>query len=205
VTLVATSNTQPDDLYKYGLQRSQFLPAIELIKKNTEVIYIPSTKDYRLRHLKEAGVFYTPLNEESRAKIAKTFAVLTQGKKISEDPIIIHGREIKIIKKSDDTIWFDFKDICSIPRSQHDYLAIAETYQTVLISNIPVIPENEIDVIRLFVNLVDVLYDARVKLIITAAESVPELYSRGNMLLDYARTHSRLLEMQSIYYFNDEE
>lgn len=205
VTLVATSNTAPDDLYKYGLQRSQFLPAIELIKKYTQVIHIPSAMDYRLRHLKEAGVFYTPLNTETRQKIANTFEILTKGKEISEAPITIHGRQIKIIKRSDDTIWFDFTEICSIPRSQHDYLAIAETYHTVFISNVPVIPENQIDVIRLFVNLVDVLYDARIKLIITAAESVPELYSRGNMLLDYARTHSRLLEMQSANYFNNEE
>ncbi|HEX2548497.1 MAG TPA: cell division protein ZapE [Gammaproteobacteria bacterium] len=205
VTLVATSNTEPDKLYQYGLQRSQFLPAIELIKKNTEVIYIPSKMDYRLRHLKEAGVFYSPLNQDSALKMQKTFDVFTKGENTSVSPIEIFGREIKIIKRTDTVIWFDFKDICSIPRSQHDYLAIANTYRTVLISNIPVIPENAIDTIRLFVNLVDVFYDAGIKLIISAAEPIPELYSRGNMILDYARTHSRLLEMQSMNYFNNEE
>jgi len=205
VVLVATSNIEPDKLYQYGLQRSQFLPAIALIKEHTEIIYIPSKKDYRLRHLQEAGVFYTPLDEVSAERMQKTFDVLTKGEKISEDPIHILGRDIHIIKKTNTVIWFDFNDICSIPRSQHDYLEIAKNYHTIFISNIPIISENAIDTIRLFVNLVDVFYDAGIKLIISAAESIPELYSRGNMILEYSRTHSRLLEMQSVDYFNNEE
>lgn len=204
VTLVATSNIEPDKLYRYGLQRSQFLPAIALIKEKTEIIHIPSKQDYRLRHLQEAGVFYTPLDDASASKMQKTFDILTKNEPISITPLRLFGRDIHVIKKTKHVIWFDFNDICSIPRSQHDYLEIAKRYHTVFVSNIPVIKENAIDTIRLFVNLVDVFYDAGTKLIISAAESIPELYSRGNMILEYARTHSRLLEMQSISYFNEE-
>lgn len=205
VCLVTTSNTSPDDLYKNGLQRSQFLPAIIAIKKYTDVLHIPSTTDYRLRHLKEAGVFYTPLDETAEKNMEKTFQTLAHGKKIEIAPITIHGRSIDIVKKAGDIIWFDFDVICRIPRSQHDYLTIAEQYKTVFISHIPVIPANAVDTIRLFVNLVDVFYDARIKLVLSAAEPVPELYRRGSMILEYERTHSRLLEMQSIDYFSGGE
>lgn len=201
VCLVATSNMSPDDLYKNGLQRLQFLPAIALIKKNLEVLHIPTTIDYRLRHLQEAGVFYTPLDQVADNHMKKTFALLTEGKKIDTSPITINHRSISVKKKSDDVVWFDFSVICSVPRSQNDYLAIAEQYKTVFISDVPVIPSEATDTICLFVSLIDVLYDARVKLVISAAESVPELYSRGFMILEFARTHSRLLEMQSIEYF----
>jgi len=201
VCLVATSNIAPDDLYKDGLQRLQFLPAIALIKANTETMHITSQMDYRLRHLKEAGVFYSPLGPTTAEKMQKAFDLLTLNYKVETSPITINGRLVKIKKQAHDVIWFDFKDICSIPRSQHDYLEIANLYKTVLVSDIPVIPENESDTIRLFVNLIDVLYDARVKLVISAAESVPLLYSRGHMILEYARTHSRLVEMQSQEYF----
>lgn len=203
VCLVATSNIEPDDLYKNGLQRLQFLPAIALIKANTDTVHITSHMDYRLRHLKEAGVFYAPLGPSSDEKMQKAFDLLTLGYKIETSPVNINGRLIQIKKQANHVIWFDFNDICSIPRSQHDYLEIANVYKTVFISDIPIIPETASDTIRLFVNLIDVLYDARVKLVISAAESVPELYSRGHMTLEYARTHSRLVEMQSQEYFAD--
>lgn len=205
VCLVTTSNTKPDDLYKNGLQRLQFLPAIALLKKNTEIIHISSDIDYRLRHLKEAGVFYMPLGKIAEENMQKTFAILSQGRSVDFAPILINGRLIQIKKQTGDIVWFDFMEICSVPRSQHDYLVIAEKYRTVFISNIPVIAENARDTICLFVNLIDVLYDARVKLVVSAEESVPELYSRGYMLLEYTRTNSRLLEMQSLEYFSGEE
>ncbi len=204
VCLVATSNIEPDDLYKNGLQRLQFLPAIALIKANTDTIHITSQIDYRLRHLKEAGVFYSPLGPASDEKMQKTFDLLTLGHKIEISPISINERLIRIKKQAHDVIWFNFEDICHIPRSQHDYLEIAKKYKTVFISDIPVIPENARDTICLFISLVDVLYDAKVKLVISAAESVPELYSRGHMILAYARTHSRLVEMQSQEYYAGE-
>ncbi len=205
VCFVCTSNIVPDELYKYGLQRSQFLPAIKLIKESTEVVHINSTVDYRLRHLKEAGVFYTPLGKTADENMEKTFNILSVDSPVSKSPVLINDRWIKVKKESGDNIWFDFKEICTVPRSQNDYLVIAAKYRTVFISDIPLISPEEKDTICLFVCLVDVLYDARVKLVISAAEPVAEIYSRGFMVLEYTRTHSRLLEMQSTDYFMGEE
>lgn len=204
VSLVTTSNVAPDELYKNGLQRQQFLPAIAMIKANTTVIHIPTKIDYRLQHLTEAGVFYTPLDKMAELSMEKSFASLSQGLAVDREPLIILGREIKVRKKAKGIVWFDFAGICQVPRSQNDYLEIAKLYQTVLISDIPVIPENAKDRISLFINLVDVFYDARVRLVLSAEQPVPELYNRGYMILEYARTHSRLLEMQTAEYFAGE-
>lgn len=201
VSIVTTSNIAPDDLYKNGLQRLQFLPAIDLIKRNLEIIHIPTIVDYRLRYFKEAGVFYTPLDKKAEENMEKTFQVLTHGNHIDNTPLLINNRLINIKKKANDVVWFDFKTICSIPRSQNDYLILAQRFKTIFISNIPIIPMNATDTICLFISLIDVLYDARVKLVISAADSIPKLYNRGYMILEYKRTHSRLIEMQSIEYF----
>jgi cell division protein ZapE len=205
VCLITTSNAHPDDLYKNGLQRSQFLPAIAMIKQDTTVINIPTTIDYRLRHLKEAGVFYTPLDESAKENMEKTFLVLSDGKPASTDPIEIYGRKIQIKKQAGDIIWFKFSEICSVPRSQKDYLNIAEKYKTVFISDIPVIEPNAKDKICLFISMVDVFYDAGVRLVISSAEPVSEIYSKGYMISEFTRTNSRLLEMQSLDYFAGEE
>jgi cell division protein ZapE len=204
VCLIATSNVKPDDLYKNGLQRSQFLPAIALLKQELDVIHVPSVMDYRLRHLQEAGVFYIPLNKDNEKRMTKSFDVLTQGEKIENTPVFIQGRSIKVVKRTNDVIWFEFKDICKVPRSQNDYLALTHTYRTIFISNIPAIEANEKDTICLFISLVDVLYDARMRLVISAAEPVDQLYNRGYMIMEYSRTNSRLLEMQSQDYFSDD-
>lgn len=204
VCLVTTSNTVPDELYKHGLQRSQFLPAIAMIKHNTDVVHVHTGEDYRLRHLKEAGVFYTPLDDSARNKMEKSFSTLTEGLSINTDAVDICGRQIEIKKQAGDVIWFEFAELCHIPRSQKDYLAIAEEYRTVFISNIPVIEPHEKDTICLFISMIDVFYDARVRLVISAAESVEQLYSRGYKVLEYTRTNSRLYEMQSVEYFSGE-
>ena len=201
VCLIATSNVMPDDLYKNGLQRSQFLPAIALLKQELDVINIPSTMDYRLRHLQEAGVFYVPLTKENQKLMAKSFDTLTQGEIVEITPIMIEDRLINVVKRTRDVIWFEFKDICKVPRSQNDYLALTHHYQTIFISDIPAIEANEKDTICLFISLVDVLYDARMRIVISAAEPVDQLYGRGFMIMEYSRTHSRLLEMQSQDYF----
>lgn len=204
VCLVTTSNVAPDDLYKNGLQRLNFLPAIRMIKEETEVVHIPSTTDYRLRHIKEAGVFYSPLNEAAKKNMEKSFATLTDGLVIHTDPILINDRVIKIVKEADGVVWFDFKDICTVPRSQQDYLSIAKKYHTVFINDIPIIEDSNKDTLCLFISLVDVFYDARVRLVISAAEPVQQLYDRGFMVAEYTRTHSRLFEMQSTDYFAGE-
>jgi cell division protein ZapE len=206
LTLVATSNVPPDDLYKNGLQRSQFLPAIKLLNTETKVLHMPTVKDYRLRHLKEAGVFYTPLDAAAHVNMEKSFLSLTQGKPVTKEPLLICGRDIQVINRAQDdsVVWFEFDEICRVPRSQQDYLAIAEKFLTVLISNIPIITGNEKDTLVLLINLIDVLYDARVRLILSAAEPVEQIYHRGYQTVEYTRTHSRLMEMQSLDYFTDQ-
>jgi cell division protein ZapE len=201
ICLVTTSNAIPDDLYKNGLQRKLFLPAIELLKSNTHVLSLTSTTDYRARQLKKAGVFFSPHNEIAHENMEKLFALLTQGEHIHHEPIEIHGRTIRIRKRAHNVIWFDFKALCTTPRSQHDYLAIAENYSTIFISHIPVIPADAKDMITLFIHLIDVLYDARVRLIFSAADTVDKLHQHGYKLFEYQRACSRLLEMQSEQYF----
>jgi cell division protein ZapE len=202
VCLVTTSNIMPDDLYKNGLQRGQFLPAIALLKQHTNVMHIPTVIDYRLRHLKEAGVFYTPNDALAHEQMQKSFDLLAHHREVSEDAIDINGRFIPVKKKVDDIVWFDFDVICSVPRSQHDYLAIAEQFRTVFISNIPIIPPHAKNMISLFIRLVDVFYDARVRFIFSAEKPVRQIYSQGDLHSDYLRTASRLLEMQSESYFS---
>lgn len=201
VCLVATSNSLPDDLYKNGLQREQFLPAIAALKNYLEIVFLNTTIDYRLRHLKEAGIFYTPLGALAEANMEKSFALLAQNAPVDSYPVSVYGRRIGVKKKTADMVWFEFVEICTIPRSQADYLALAQQYRTIFISNIPVIPAHANDTICLFIALVDIFYDAKVRLVISAAEPIAALYSRGYKILEYARTHSRLLEMQSLDYF----
>lgn len=201
VCLVATSNTAPDDLYKNGLQRPLFLPAIALLKQHTTVLHVPTKIDYRLRHLKLAGAFYTPNDEIAAENMEKSFAIFAEAHPVISEPLDLYGRKIQVIKRSEDVIWFDFTALCHIPRSQHDYLAIAERYHTVLLGNIPAIPSNAKDKISLFIRLIDVLYDARIRLIFSAAVEVDQIYVSGTMANDFVRTKSRLLEMQSEDYF----
>lgn len=201
VCMVITSNSEPDQLYKNGLQRDQFLPAIDLIKRYTTVIAITTLQDYRLRHLKQAGVYYTPNNASAQNKMENSFHLLTKEFPVSCDPIKVNDREIQIKKTGNQTIWFDFEKICNIPRSQQDYLFLAQHYHTVLISDIPLFNPDEQDKLYLFILLVDVFYDAHIRLILSAAAQVDKLYTKGNLLFDYARTRSRLLEMQSEAYF----
>lgn len=201
VTLVLTSNSKPDDLYKNGLQRSQFLPAIALLKQHTKVVHVPTLIDYRKLHLKQAGIFYTPHDQHAIEGMEKSFLLLANGHEISHEPIEIHGRKIEVKKRTDKIIWFDFNAICSVPRSQHDYLNLAKQFRTIFISDIPNIPPNAKNMILLFIRLIDVLYDARIRLIFSAASPVVDIYHSGSLLAEYGRTCSRLLEMQSEKYF----
>ncbi|SRR5579883_248881 len=200
ICLVVTSNTAPDELYKNGLQRPLFLPAIALLKQHTSVMHIFTQTDYRLRHLSAAGVFYTPNDDLAQEEMEKCFAALTDGELMSVTPIEINNRSITIKKQAGGVIWFDFNNICNVPRSQHDYLVIAQQYHTVFISDVPVISSKNI--ISLFIRLIDVLYDARIRVVISSAAAVEEIYSQGDMMVEYIRTRSRLLEMQSEAYFS---
>lgn len=200
VTLIATSNVAPDDLYKDGISRDQFLPAIELIKTNVHVVYIQTSKDYRLRELKNAGTFLTPITEETRQKMQYYFDNLTDQTWTQNELIILSGRSLQTVRKGSGIIWFLFQDLCTIPRSQVDYLEIAKSYHTVFLSDVPKLSEDQTNEAIYLINLVDVFYDARVKLIMSAACPIQEIYQEGLMKFEFERTKSRLIEMQTLDY-----
>ncbi|HSW71530.1 MAG TPA: cell division protein ZapE [Gammaproteobacteria bacterium] len=201
VCLVATANVAPDELYKNGLQRQHFLPTIALLKKKVEIFHLKGEVDYRLRHLKHAGVFYIPNDEAAQDNLEKSFSLLTNNTSVSTAGIELYDRSIPVIKRAKEVIWFDFKVICGVPRSQEDYLALVKKYSTILISNVPILPANSRDKISLFIKLVDVLYDARIRLVLSAEGTMDKIYSEGRLRFEYTRTLSRLIEMQSETYF----
>jgi cell division protein ZapE len=201
ICLIASSNVHPDNLYKHGLQRELFLPAIELIKQNTRVFHMISHHDYRLIHTNQAGVYFTPLGTQAEMNMEKCFARFSQHQPASSAAIELLGRPVNIRKQAGDTIWFDFFALCDIPRSQNDYLELAKNYKTVLISNVPIIQPNQNNLITAFIHLIDIFYDARVRVIISAAADVEALYPEGRLRFAFARTQSRLIEMQSADYF----
>lgn len=200
VCLITTSNVAPDDLYRDGLQRISFLPTIALLKKHMTAMECRSAEDYRLRHLKNAGTYHTPLNAASEHALEKSFGIMSHHTPASTEPTTLCERQVAIIKQAADCIWFDFKVLCHTPRSQHDYLALAKTYHTVFLSNIPVIGENEHNTILLFIRLIDVLYDTHTRLICSAERPPRELYPNGRFAFEFQRTCSRLIEMQSEAY-----
>lgn len=200
VTLITTSNLAPDDLYRDGLQRREFLPAIALLKANTTVYHLPTAEDYRLLHLQAAGVFYTPFDAASDAKMLAAFRLFADGHEVMREPILICGRKIPIIQATKDTVWFEYQHIAKPPRSPADYLALVDQYRTILISHVPVIPPGAKDLLTLFMRMIDVFYDARIRLIWSAAQPIEALIAHGQLGFELARTRSRLLEMQSQFY-----
>ncbi len=201
MTLIFTSNAAPDDLYKRGLLRERFLPAIALIKANAIIKHLDTKIDYRLRHLKEAGVFFLSTDPATSQSMENIFKELAQHDPVSHQPLHMNDREIAATKHTHQVVWFDFNVLCHIPRSDKDYLAIAERFSTIFISNIPVIQAKEVDTIILFIRLIDILYDSHTRLVFSAAATADQLYSDGPYHALYARTCSRLIEMQSVGYF----
>lgn len=200
VTLVTTSNIVPDNLYKDGLQRARFLPAIDLIKEHMEVFELDSGTDYRLRFLESADLFHHPLDEQSDDILAKAFEQLATEQGESDTELAIENRRIPVRRCSEGVVWFEFEAICDGPRSQSDYIEISRLFNTVLIGNIPVLDREKEDPARRFLNLVDEFYDRHVKLIITADASIDNLYQGKRLQFEYQRTISRLIEMQSHEY-----
>jgi cell division protein ZapE len=199
VSLVATSNIVPDGLYKDGLQRARFLPAIALIKEFTEVVNVDSGVDYRLRHLEQAELFHFPLDEAAEKSMRESFTVLTHGStKVREnDPLVIENREIVALRTCDDVAWFQFRELCDGPRSQNDYIELGKIFNTVLLSDVEQMSVTTDDIARRFINMVDEFYDRNVKLIISAEVELKDLYTGGRLNFEFQRTLSRLLEMQS--------
>lgn len=196
VTLIITSNLHPEDLYKEGLQRSRFLPAIDLLKKNLEIINIGNGVDYRLRNLERAATYYYPISQYSERSLAEIFSNIQITSKYS-DFLEIEGRYISTIRQSDGIIWFNFQEICDGPRNTTDYIEISKCFHTVIISKLPILDWQMENQARRFISLVDTLYDRGVKLVISAAVPIIEIYQGSKLKLEFQRTQSRLQEMQT--------
>ncbi|WP_353571834.1 cell division protein ZapE [Candidatus Albibeggiatoa sp. nov. BB20] len=200
VTLVTTSNVHPDDLYKGGLQRDRFLPAIDLLKNSTHVINVDNGVDYRLRALEQAEIYHHPLDAAAEHNMRHSFTEIAPDQPVIGGSINLYGRDIPTIQMADGVIWFDFHTLCDVPRGTPDYIEIATCYQTVFVSGVPSMGDAENDLALRFVNLVDEFYDRSVKLIIAAEESADLLYTGKRLEFQYQRTLSRLQEMQSHEY-----
>ena len=199
VGFVTTSNFKPDDLYPGGLHRERILPAIELLNQCMEVVNVDNGTDYRRRTLEQVELYHTPLGPEADAAMNEAFTRLASGG--DEDPVLhIESREIKARRRAGGVVWFDFKQLCGGPRSQNDYLEIASQFHTLLLSDVPHMPVRMASEARRFTWLVDVLYDRRVKFILSAEVAPELLYTEGPLAHEFPRTVSRLNEMQSAEY-----
>lgn len=200
VVLVATSNSQPDDLYRHGLQRSRFLPAIALIKARLDVVHIDSGVDYRLRALEKMEIYHWPLDQAADSNLESAYFRLA--KDIGEGPAALEvaGRRIMANHVAPGVAWFEFREICGGPRGQADYIELARCFHTVLIANVPRLGAELAAEMRRFTWLVDEFYDRRVKLIVSAEAPPAELCREGDCAGEFARTVSRLTEMQTQRY-----
>lgn len=199
VIFVMTSNYPPDGLYPDGLMRINFLPAIKMIKARFDVLEVDNGYDYRLRALEEIESWLVPADAGADARLVEDFWRLT-GIAPQAGEIEVLDRRLSVRGRADDVIWFDFDVLCRTARSQNDYLEIARTYHTVLLSNIPVMRASEASEARRFTWLIDVLYDFRVKFVASAAGSTYELYIEGVHANEFVRTVSRLIEMRTHEY-----
>jgi len=196
VSIVTTSNFHPDGLYPNGLHRDRILPAIELLKSKLEVINVDAGTDYRQQTLAQIDLLHCPLGAAADAAMDCAFDQLAEAR--AEEPVMnIEHRELRAVKRAGGVVWFDFKTLCGGPRSQNDYLEIASRFHTVLLSNVPQMPPRLASEARRFTWLVDVLYDRRVKLVMSCAVAPEQLYTEGPLAHEFPRTVSRLHEMQS--------
>ena len=199
VTLVTTSNIPPDELYRDGLQRAKFLPAIDLLKDHNRVIELPGDTDYRLRILEQSEIFHYPLDEMAERVMTESFDRMAAECELNHD-LDINGRNFHARRRGDGIIWFEFEELCGKPRGAIDYIEIARAFNTVVLSNMPQLGKQDSDAARRFITMVDEFYDRNVKLLISAQAPIRELY-RGRMLeFEFERTASRLTEMQSREY-----
>ncbi len=200
VTLVATSNLPPRELYRDGLQRERFLPAIALIEKHTTVLHLEGATDYRLRHLKQAPIYLAAEAADTPQHLAQIFTSVAGAPGTQDGTVTIEHRRIRCVRQSEAVIWFEFRDLCEGPRSQNDYIELARTCHTLIVANVPVFDAAHENAARRFIALVDELYDRNVNLILSAAAPPDALYRGEKLKLEFPRTSSRLVEMQTEEY-----
>ena len=210
VVFVMTSNYRPDDLYPHGLQRARFLPAIEILKRDLDVVELAGGVDHRRRLLAGMSVYYSPLDSHADSHLARFFEAMTRATYSENGSLEVGGRQIAFRRRAKGVVWFDFAELFEKPRSQVDFLEIASAYHTVLISNVRRMAATQTDVIRRFTWLADVFYDQRVKLVLSAEAEPEDLVAASDessgpekmVRKEFARTASRLREMQSKDYFS---
>jgi cell division protein ZapE len=200
VTLVATSNVPPDSLYKDGLQRARFLPAIKLLKEKTRVLHVEGTTDYRLRLLERATTWFAAGNPATASTLATLYETVAGEPGVVDATLTLNHRRLTAKRLSDDAVWFSFAELCDGPRGQADYIEIARCYHTVFLSDVPVLGPEQENQARRFISLVDEFYDRAVKLIASAASPIADLYHGKKLTFEFERTCSRLIEMQSQQY-----
>ncbi|MEQ5322725.1 cell division protein ZapE [Providencia rettgeri] len=200
ITLVATSNIIPDNLYRNGLQRARFLPAIEQIKKYCDVMNVDAGIDYRLRTLTQAHLFLSPINSQNRQHLDDVFVKLA-GKQGEQNPVLeVNHRKMQAIHAAEGVLAIEFKVLCEEPRSQNDYIYLSNCYHTVLLYNVPVMGVTDENPARRFLALIDEFYERKVKLVINAEVPMESLYQGQLLVFEYQRCLSRLQEMQSEEY-----
>lgn len=202
VVVVATSNVAPDDLYRDGLQRERFLPAIAMLKARMEIVELAGEMDYRLRLLQSAGTWIVPADARAGEKLERYFHDIAAGSIDESVEVQIAGRTIPGRRRAAGIIWFDFDVLCAGPRSQEDYIEIARGYPTVILSGVPVLTADDDNAARRFISLVDEFYDRRVKLLVTADAPIDNLYAGRRLAFEFQRTASRLVEMQTTDYLH---
>lgn len=200
VALVFTSNVKPKDLYKNGLQRDRFVPTITLIEKHCDVVQVDGGVDYRLRQLTAAPIYLASGDAATQGKLAELFDDLSDDDVESGHDISVNHRKIKVVRESENVIWFEFAALCEGPRSPADYIAIASEYQSVIIANVPVFGVDSDNSARRFISVIDEFYDRGVNVILSAAAPPAELYKGEKLKFEFQRTSSRLTEMQSAEY-----
>jgi cell division protein ZapE len=200
VVLVATSNTAPRDLYREGLQRQRFVPAIGLLEAHVEILELDSGVDYRLRQLERAPTYLDSRAPETTATLEQHFAALAGGDVARGVTLQIEGRPLRARAVGADLAWFDFRELCEGPRSQNDYIEIARLYGTVVLSDVPQFTPADEDAARRFIMAIDEFYDRGVKLVISAAAPPTQLYRGDRLIFEFERAASRLVEMQSQHY-----
>ncbi len=203
VSFIITSNFEPDTLYPDGLHRDRMLPTIALLKEKLDIMNVDGGNDYRKRALSQVDAYHTPLGAEADHALRIAFARIAETS--DENPVIdIEGRQIKALRRAGGVIWFDFATLCGGPRSQNDYLEIASRFHTVFLSGVPLMSAGMSSEARRFIWLIDVLYDRRIKLLMSAAIDMHQLYTDGALTMEFQRTVSRLVEMQSTEYMEAE-